>query len=216
MVAFATFMATILAYGLVNVFVWDRPALLGSTGGVATKAVGSAGTWREMLGYVWQDYFPRLPFMRDAFPVDFPPWHRWFLDLSGRFGWGDYEIPRPAAKVAAIVVLCLLIVAALDVLVRRRRAARNAWREWFTYLTMCAGLMFLLGYTGYGYAKVTGYGFEQGRYLLPLAALYAVVLALAFRALGSRAGPIAAVSVVVGTMLLNVCGMVVTVARFYA
>jgi hypothetical protein len=218
--AAGTFAGLLAAYTVVNVLIWNRPVLPFSGGGESAVAPPTAapptGNWREMLVYIWQDYLPRLPFMKDRFPISFPLWDNWTVGWTGRFGWGDYEFPHWVAAIVAIA-LPLLLAAALAWALGRHRAEFVArWREWLTYVAIAFGLLLLLGYTGYTYNRDTGFGFEQGRYLLPLMPLYAAVVAAGLRALGARWGPVA------GAVLIALCvgwtgwAMVLTAGRFYA
>jgi 4-amino-4-deoxy-L-arabinose transferase-like glycosyltransferase len=209
------FAGIIALYTVVNVAIWNRPALpFGGGGSSAAPATATPrGNWREMLVYIWQDFLPRLPFMEDRF-ADFPLWERWIVGWTGRFGWGDYEFPRWVAVVMTTCLVLLLAAAISWVLARRRDVLVARWREWTCYLAMTLGLLALLGYTGYTYTRDTGLGFEQGRYLLPLMPLYALLVAAGLRALG-RLGPVA------GAVLVTACigwtgwAMAMTVTRFY-
>jgi hypothetical protein len=204
-------------YTVVNVAIWNRPVLPFADSGqgvVPAATTTPRGNWREMLVYIWQDYLPRLPFMKDKFD-EFSLWHNWTVGWTGRFGWGDYELPHWVAAVVAALLVALLAAALAWALGRRRAAFVARWREWTCYVAMAVGLLALLGYTGYVYNRDTGNGFEQGRYLLPLMPLYAVLVAAGVRALGRRFGPVA------GAVLVALCvgwtgwAMVMTVGRFY-
>jgi hypothetical protein len=114
--------------------------------------------------------------------------------------------------VAVVVVLAAALVAWV---LRGRRAAFAArWREWLCYLAMAFGLLALLAYTGYVYTRDTGNGFEQGRYLLPLMPLYALLVAAGARALG-RLGPVAGALIVALCVGWSGWAMILTVGRFY-
>ena len=141
-----------------------------------------------MLSFVWQSYLPRLPFMKDQFTYDFPLWDRYFVGWVGRFGWGDYQFPQWVSDVT-LGILLVLLVAALVFARRRRGALLRRWPEWLSYAAIAGGLLFLLGYAGYGWKRDTGTDFEQGRYLLPLLALYAGLIAAGLRGFGERIGP---------------------------
>jgi 4-amino-4-deoxy-L-arabinose transferase-like glycosyltransferase len=206
----------LLVYTIVNVTIWNRPVLLGGGGAAGTQTAPAAprGNWRETLVYIWQDYFPRLPFMNDMFP-GYPLWNIWFDDWAGRFGWGDYELPQ-AVKVVVAVVMGGLLISMLSLIARGPRAfLRRRGLEMLSYLALAGGLCFLLAYTGYGYTRDSGLGFEQGRYLLPLIALFAGLVAAGLRGLGSRAGPVVASALVMGAFVWSAWGMVLTVTRFY-
>jgi hypothetical protein len=79
---------------------------------------------------------------------------------------------------------------------------------------MVAGFLVIVGWAGYVGRLSNGQIFEQARYLLPLGALYAGLIALAVRGagrLGRIAGP-ALVALACGHALFSV-GLVVS--RFY-
>jgi hypothetical protein len=208
--------APVAVYVALNKLVWDRPALLGGPGGGGTVTGGTpkVGNFNEMLTFIWQTYLPRLPFMQDRFPKDFPLWDRYFRGWIGRFGWGDYEFPEWVSIVAA-VVLSALLIAAVALAVRHWETTVRRWPEWLSYAAIALGLLFLLGYTGYGWALGTGNGFEQGRYLLPLLGLYAAIVAFGLRGLGARAGPTVAAVLVVAAASHSLWAQLLTIARFY-
>jgi 4-amino-4-deoxy-L-arabinose transferase-like glycosyltransferase len=213
----ASFTLPMVLYAIANVTVWNRPALpFGGGGGVAAAGGGTPtprGNWREMLVYIWQDFLPRLPFMQDRF-TDFPLWDRWITGWTGRFGWGDYEFPEWVSGVVVAVVVVLAAALVAWVLRGRRAAFAARWREWLCYLAMAFGLLALLAYTGYVYTRDTGNGFEQGRYLLPLMPLYALLVAAGARALG-RLGPVAGALIVALCVGWSGWAMILTVGRFY-
>ncbi len=86
--------AAVAVYVALNEWVWDRSALGGGVEEAAKTAAGAdagaAGpiSLTGQLGYTWQLYLPRLPFMNDQFDY-FPPYDTWFQGLIGRFGWLD-------------------------------------------------------------------------------------------------------------------------------
>jgi hypothetical protein len=163
---------------------------------------------------VWQTYLPRLPFMQDRFTEDFPLWDRYFTGWVGRFGWGDYEFAHWVSVVTA-VVLSILLIAAVGLAARHRAAFASRWPEWLSYAAIGLGLLFLLGYTGYGWKRDTGTNFEQGRYLLPLLGMYAAIIAAGLRGLGARVGPVAAGVLVVAAASHSIWAQLLTIARFY-
>jgi predicted membrane protein DUF2142 len=213
LLAGAVFGSLIALYAVVNVVIWNRPVLVGSGGGVATEGV-AAGNWREMLVYVWQDYLPRLPFMVDLFS-DYPAWNRWFLDWIGRFGWGDYGVPSSAGVVAALILGIVVMTGLVHFIRHARVVAHRFGAELLTYAAMAVGLLFLLGYTGYGYSRTTGYGFEQARYLLPLLPLYIGSIGTGLVSMRAGAGAVFGTVIVVGSTILCYWGMALTISRFY-
>ena len=99
-------------------------ATVSATGGAAGAAtIGLT----ERLGYTWQLYLPRLPFMNDQF-VDFPLYEKWFKGGIGLFGWLDTGFPEWAYTLA----LCgggAARLLALVALVQRRSVLVSAGRR---------------------------------------------------------------------------------------
>jgi hypothetical protein len=209
----AAALAPVIVYMGLNKFLWDRPLLLGG-GGAASGGPPKPGNIKEMLTFVWETYLPRLPFMQDRFDYDFPLWDRYFRGWVGKFGWGDYQFPEWVSTVTA-VVLSLLAIAALALAIRHWAAFVRRWPEWLSYAGLALGLLFLLGYTGYGWKRDTGTDFEQGRYLMPLLALYAGIIAAGLRGLGPRIGPVVAAVLVVAAASHSIWAQLLTIARFY-
>jgi 4-amino-4-deoxy-L-arabinose transferase-like glycosyltransferase len=206
--------APVAVYVLLNSTIWDRPALLGGGAAASSAASPPKSNIPEMLSFVWQSYLPRLPFMRDQFDVDFPLWDRYFVGWVGRFGWGDYKFPLWVSQVT-LGILLVLLVAAIVFAVSRRAELLRRWPEALSYAALAGGLLFLLGYAGYGWKRDTGTDFEQGRYLLPLLALYAALVAAGLRGLGDRIGPTVASVLVTLAVAHSMWAQILTVVRFY-
>jgi len=198
-------------YLALNAGVWDR-VLLGAdaASGPATE-VSLAGR----LSYLWQSWLPRLPFMTDLLPGSLPAWSLWFQPFIGRFGWLEVRFPMWGYQLAA--VLCApLALGALLTLVRRRRRVLGRAREALVCLAAIGGLVSIIAFAAYGYRSSTGFQFEQGRYLLPLLALYAGALGLALLAVPARWRPAAAAVLVVLAFGHDLFAQLVTLARYYA
>lgn len=200
-----------------NVLVWDRSwwaQSLQTQVQHARDAKGVAGVpIKQQLGYIWQLYLPRLPFMLDQFPY-YPLYETWWKRSFGVFGWVDYGFPRwaYALGLGTFLVICAPALAALyqarDVLDRRKAE--------IAVLALFAGLLLIeLGVFGIRYRAETGFEFEQGRYLMPLLALYALVPSLAVRGVGSRLAPVAAGIIVVAAAAHGLFALLLTVSRFY-
>jgi 4-amino-4-deoxy-L-arabinose transferase-like glycosyltransferase len=204
--------APIAIYVLLCATVWDRP-VWGGAGGVSSTGQGKPANNREMLSYIWQFYLPRLPFMHDQQGA-YPLWEVWFKGFIGRFGWLDYVFPAWVYRLAGIVVVPVLALAAAG-LWRGRAALRRIAPELLTYLAIVAGLALLIGVAGYRARIDIGQLFEQARYLMPLLALYGAIVALAVRGAGRRAGPAVAGALVVLAIAHGLAAQLLAISRYY-
>jgi 4-amino-4-deoxy-L-arabinose transferase-like glycosyltransferase len=206
-------------YACANIVFWDRSpwgggietATANVTGGSGAGAVSIGLT--EQLGYTWQLFAPRLPFMHDQFTY-FPPYATWFKGSVGIFGWLDTRFPDWAYTVALFIAIALASLAAIA-LVQRRASIRRRWRELLTYLAMAAGLAVAIGFSGIRYLRDTGFGFEQARYLFPLLPLFAVAVALAAQGAGPRLGRPLGAGIVVLAIAHSAFAQLLVVGRFY-
>lgn len=206
-------------YALLNVAVWERAggATAGSVG-AATIAGSGIVSFRERLVYIWQEIFPRLPFMHDAIP-GYAPWSIWFHGFIGKFGWLDYGFPAWVYKLAAGLFALVVVLAALAIVttIRAHGWAGLTWRRpcALVLLALVAGLIAAIGWQGVVYRADTGFPFEQARYLLPLLALYGLLVALAARGAGRRWAPSAGAVLVVLAMAHGLFAMLLTISRYY-
>lgn len=207
----------IAGYALLNSLAWDR-ALLG--GGVenATNATVNAGglptiSLREQIGYTWQLYLPRLPFMHDQFSY-FPPYEVWFRGFVGKFGWLDtYWAPWPY-RVALAIYLSLAVLAA-RALWMRRAALVARWAELLVYALLALGVMGSIGFLGIRFTRDTGFDFAQARYLFPFLAFYGAFVALAALGAGRRYGRLVGALLVLLAMAHGLLAQLLVISRFY-
>jgi hypothetical protein len=80
---------------------------------------------------------------------------------------------------------------------------------------MTIGLLILVNGNGFAVRADGGSGFEQARYLFPLLALYAAIVALAARGAGRRWGPAAGVLFVALAIAHTALAVLVTLTRYY-
>jgi hypothetical protein len=200
-------------YGVLGATVLDRP-LFDRVNVVTAGATAGARPFllSEQISYLWQEYLPRLPFMTDLMP-GVQPYHLWFKQLVGRFGWLDYGYPGWAYPLALGIVLIVAAGAATH-LWNHRAGLRARAGEIAVFALLALGLMVAIALVSYR-SWLTGGSFEQGRYLLPLLPLAALVPALAVRAASPRFAPLAGVGIVLVTLSYSVFAQLLTVARFY-
>lgn len=218
-----------LVYATLNAAVWQRPLLQADAGGsgrvelASTEPIVTAVVKpfdvREFLSYSWQLYLPKLPFQQDLFPGQTPLWDTWFTGLvSGRFGWLDYGFLPLFSRIALIfVVVPLLVLAGRALWVRRHALRGPRLGELAVYALAMAGLLGLIAHASYTtYIGPEPYPFEQPRYLLPLLPLYGLIVALAVRGAGRRAGPAVAAALVMIAFAHNLFAQALTITRYYA
>jgi len=208
----------VILHLVISSALWDRP-LIPSSGGVGPpgfSANAEAGR-RSIEGYltfVWQYALPQLWFMFNWFG-GWAPYDLWLVSWVGRFGWGDSGFDRWVVNCVGVIVLVLL-AAGLYALWRRRSTLRARLPELLAYLGLAGGLMLLLSWVGYGYRTNNGSTFEQSRYLFPLMPLWGALIAVGLVGLGRRFGPVAAVTLVLLTVALDVGGWMIVLSRYYS
>jgi hypothetical protein len=212
-IAFAVAAAPVVLYVVLNGTVWDRPLWSNGVPGSESATGGRPAQPKEFLGYLWQFYLPRLPFLADQ-QVGLPLFNVWFKGIVGRYGWLDTTFPE-WVYTAALFVFALPVALAGRALWRGRRALSRRRGEVLAYAALMGGLLLVIAWSGYSGRLSNGFIFEQARYLFPLAGMYAALIALAARGAGRRWGPAVGATLVVlagGHALLSV---LLVVDRFY-
>ncbi|HEY3758929.1 MAG TPA: DUF2142 domain-containing protein [Solirubrobacteraceae bacterium] len=177
----------------------------------STTAKGSI--FKE-ISYIWQFYLPRLPGMHDYFPGLLTTRQFWANGFVGLYGWVDTVFPAWVYK-AALVPIVLLAVLFVSGVLRNRVSLRRRLSELSIYSVMLVGLAGLVGASDYlEFPGATG-SYAQPRYLLPTAALYGAVLALAARGAGRRWGPVVGASIVMLFIAHDVFSQLLEISRFY-
>ncbi len=190
-----------------------------SIGGTAVTAVGTGGrsfNVRQFLSYLWQFYLPRLPFLRPFRLVPGTPAVTvWLNETVGDFGWLDVMIPAWLLMLAKILFgLLALVTLRLLCLLGRLRGVRGLG---LLAVDLLAGLslLVLLHVTEYRQTLGGGGAFLQGRYILPLASLLGLALALAVTRLPRAARGPAAALVLVGFLAAQVISLATVVHAYY-
>ncbi|MGE4425285.1 MAG: DUF2142 domain-containing protein [Solirubrobacteraceae bacterium] len=188
-----------------------RIAGVSAVGQASAVTGGDGGSLTGLFSYVWQYYLPMLPGM-DPAPgqPDLPVYRTMFITGWGAFAW--LEVRFPDWIYPLLLVGCLAVVAVAARTAWERRTAIR-WPVIAFFALIVVGLVAGMHITEF---NMGGYGFIQGRYLLPLAPLAGLILAVALRGLpGPARTP--ALSAVLGTLVvLNAWGMGLAMERFYA
>jgi 4-amino-4-deoxy-L-arabinose transferase-like glycosyltransferase len=207
--ALAVAATSVLVVMLLNVALWDRPAIGLVSGNSNLFAQGSL---MRHLAYAWESYLPPLPGMMRVFDHDMTFAH--FEEFVGRFGIAarfPEWVERAAAGLAAIVTVLALRAVALS-----RQAVRRRVGELLCYGAMAGGLWLLVTVQYYATEVLFGNTGEvhQVRYFFPLLPLYAAVAALAVRGAGRRMHFVGA-AIVMLAVAHNVWAQLILGGRFY-
>jgi len=161
--------------------------------------LGRGGT----LSYIWQIFFPPLPFMHHDFaPGVHPVWDVYIVRAWGGFGWLDVILPHPVFVAIGIAVV-LALLSAVRGLWLERAAVRTRIPEILVLLFAAACV---IGSTHAAFARANpGAALqEQGRYLFPAITVGAATAITACYGLGRRLAPVAGISMV--AVMMGLCG----------
>jgi hypothetical protein len=140
-----------------------------------------------------------------------PLWNLWIREGWGAFGWIDVYMPGWVYVVLASLTT-VVVVCGAAILVRFRRAAPWALLAFFGLLLL--SVLAVLHVIEYQSLRGGRGAFIQGRYLLPLIAMFGLGAALVVSRIPARArGPVVAV-LIVGLLALQVVALG-TIARTY-
>jgi 4-amino-4-deoxy-L-arabinose transferase-like glycosyltransferase len=165
------------------------------------------------LSYIWQSYLPRLPGMVHYFP-GLNTTGLWFDRLIGLYGWLDTYFPNWVYTLALIPAAAIAILCVRE-LVAERAALRARIGELLAYAAIAAGLLALIGVNSYLKYPGLAMDYAEPRYLLPLAALFGALLALAARGAGRAWGPVAGTLIVVLVLGHDIFSQLLLVGRYY-
>jgi 4-amino-4-deoxy-L-arabinose transferase-like glycosyltransferase len=205
----------------------------GSGDGAATGTTGPttyapSGNIGYLASYLWQFYLPKLSFMRDqrfVFPVisHYPAYQVWLASGWAAFGWVNIWFTAWVYRI--FLAIAIVIGAGAAVTARRGLAALRAgagglrrapWAVPLFFLLTFGTLFAGLHWTDFHMLVDMKAPFIQGRYLLPVSALLALVVAQAVRALPQRFRTIGAGCVLGGLVALQIACLALVASRYYA
>jgi hypothetical protein len=162
---------------------------------------------------------------RFVFPVisHYPAYEVWLASGWASFGWVNVWFPPWVYRVFLAIVLAVGAGAGITSVrgVRALRAAGGFLRRapWTTivFFTLTVGTLLAgLHWTDYHMLVDDEAPFIQGRYLLPVGAVLALVVAQAVRALPVRFRTVAIGSVLGGLVALQLACLTLVATRYYA
>jgi 4-amino-4-deoxy-L-arabinose transferase-like glycosyltransferase len=167
----------------------------------------------QFISYVWQFYLPKLPFMtRLRETSGLPAYYVWLRQGWGSFGWLDVTFPPWTYRVLAVLSALVVIPAAalLFRVVNRRRLAVPA----LLLLTLLA-LLGGLHVTDYR-SLIAGQGpILQGRYLLPVVALFGLSIAFLVSQISARRQAAACGVILALLLVLQVLSLSTVLHAYY-
>ena len=172
----------------------------------------------QFASYLWQWFLPHLGFMTDWFPfLAGPPVYRvFFVGFWADFGHLDTKFPG-WVYVLLLVASVAALGAAAAVVWRERARLGQIWPRLALAALAVVGLALLVILRSY-LARI-GNGlpqaFAQGRYLLPVVAIFGLTLAVAALAAGRERGIVVATAFVTALAALNAFALGLVVVRFF-
>jgi Predicted membrane protein (DUF2142) len=186
--------------------------------GLVSSAVGLTnghhGSILKEASYIWQYFLPRLPGMANDFPGISTTRQIWFDRSVGLYGWLDVYFPVWVYTVA-LLPAGLIAALFLRALLASRRALRRRAGELLAYAVIGLGVLVLIGADSYLAFPERAGSYSEPRYLLPMAALFAAVLALAARGAGRRWGPSVGTLLILMFLAYDIFSQLLVVGRYY-
>lgn len=185
-------------------------------GGTITASGGKPFSLHQFASYVWQFYLPKLSFMDPMIGVHYTYKRAFVETFYGIFG--NLEVEFPAWIHSAELWFSLLLVAGVVVaVVLRWRSVRSQWAVAIVLLAAIVGMLAGLHVAAYRGMLVNPVDpIIVGRYLFPLITLFGTAVAMVVSVLPGRAGRVLGVTIVMLGLALELAGMGMTAARFYA
>jgi 4-amino-4-deoxy-L-arabinose transferase-like glycosyltransferase len=208
--------AALVAIALVVRWAFDITSQSGGAAyGGEARFVAGGFTVKGFLNYVWQFYFPRLPGMDVKIGPDYGFDQVFIHSFFGAFG--SLEVGWPGWVYDVLHAAQLVGLGALAVVLWiRRRAVISNWPVLLVMAAMFFSMLFVLHFVAYrGMLGQPGDPVLVGRYILPLAGLWAIGIAAVASALPRRAAIGLGAAILTAGALLHVSGLGLTLTRFY-
>ena len=218
--AAAVAVAALIPLGLmmaINAVAFGRPPVGAASGASSylSRATASHGSLLGFLDFNWQLYLPPLPFTTTRyFPGVFTAREIWLNGFLGLAGWSAVVHPKWVYELVPIPVSIALAFCARE-LIRMRATIRTRTAELAAYGLMLVSLAIVIGSPFYGQFLAGTNFVTQSRYLMPLACLFAAVLALVARGGGRRWGPAVGVGIVLTVVAADLGTQLLVISKWY-
>ena len=204
---------------------YAQATLVGSAptaAGTPGSSSGSGGI-RQFASYLWQFYLPRLPFQHpeihfvDPHISHFPAFHVWLASGWASFGWVNVWFGTWVYYL--FLAIAIVILAGVGVTMLKAwpwRIRRRPWLIPTAFMALFAvSLLGGLHRTDFHMYLDKEPPFLQGRYLLPIAPILALLVAQATRALPQRWRPAGAGIVLGGLVVFQFACLGLILHRYY-
>lgn len=181
---------------------------------LAGTGSGAGRDFNQLASYLWQFYFPKLPF-QEPFPssTGLPVYDVFLKGAWGSFGWLEVVLAEPVYVALAVVTVGTFAAAGVALW----RGRRSIDLRIALFLVLVAGTLLAgLHWTEYHFVIGGNPNFMQGRYVLPLVALGGAALAKALT-LVPRVWRAPGVAMAIGLLVaLQLYSLGLVLQRYYA
>ncbi len=189
-----------------------------ATAGVVDPTIAQSlhpTTPKNLLLYLWQWYLPSVGGMPEFFVGTPPALRIFFGGFLADFNSLDTRFPLWVYALYATAGVVLLVLGARALWQRRAERAR-LWPLVVYPLLALLGTLAVIHGVGFLLYASDGQNFAQGRYLFPALGVFGLYVAAAMIGAGRRWAGALGGSAVIGLAVLNIAGMAISLARFYA
>jgi hypothetical protein len=175
---------------------------------------GGVLTVNGFFNTVWQFFLPRLPFTSTSIGTGYGYRQMYIESFFGRFA--TLEVGYPKLVYDLIQALCAIGLAGLAAAIAGRwRGLRARWPEVLTVAVIALSMIGLLHLASYRALVISNDPLITGRYLLPIGAIFGLVIAFVLTSLRPRTSALVGAFVLSGLLALNLAGLMLSFTRFY-
>ena len=169
---------------------------------------------KQLITDTWQFYFPKLPLMELR---QGPHYGYRQVFIEGFFGrFGSLDINYATGIYDLIQDVCAIGLAGLvAAVIARWSSVRAHWPQIAVLLSMTVSMLALLHVASYRALRTGTDPLITGRYLLPLAVVFGCTVAFVVTSVRPRIAATLGTLVLAGMLVLNLAGLMLSLARFY-